>query len=189
VKRVLVSLVLAALAGCAGNAPRAEPAISAAPAATLESIVLPLAFFMAPARSAADDPRIAEVIEHGCGVIALVPTRTLPDDSPVFEIEDFYEIDAQGAVLRRWRGPTDVFVAGASGGLLGLQNGAEDAESFWLDGAGNLYRRRATDLDAVEWIDCPAAAPGAGTDFQKCVAVSDASTGARRTFVYQRPCT
>ena len=177
-------LILTVSAGCNGGTSRAE---NAAPAVSLEPVAVQLGFYLREGKSAANDARIVDTIEHGCQPIAVVDVPPMPVASDAFDLEEFFEIDADGGVLRRWNGPTDVFVVGANGGLLGLQDDRDHA--FWLDAAGNLYRRPSIDLDAMQRIDCPAAAPMAGDDFQACVVVTDAESGARRTFAYQRPCT
>lgn len=149
-------LLLAALGGCA---PAPSPNGAKAPAAPPQ--LHAFAFFVSDLQ--ARDPRVVEIIQSDCGMVAVARVPGIPIDDPLILPDLVVQYDDAGAEVQRWAKSYSSQILAISGKDLffGASPGG-DAGPFRTTPAGDvtLAVPLATNLeDNASFVACPASLP------------------------------
>jgi hypothetical protein len=146
-------LLLAALAGCAPE-PQAPAPKAPAAAATLHAFT----FFVSDLQ--ARDPRVVDIIQSDCGMVAVTHVSAIPLDDPLILPDLVVQYDEAGAEVRRWAKSYSSQILAISGDQMffGASPGG-DAGPFRTTPAGDVTVAvpLATNLEAnATYVACPA---------------------------------
>jgi hypothetical protein len=156
-RRALPLLLLAALAGCApapasrdAEAPSARPKLHA------------FAFFVNDLQ--ARDPRVVDIIQSDCGMVAIARVPAIPVDDPLILPDLVLQYDEAGAEVRRWSKSYSSQILAISGDQMffGASPGG-DAGPFRTTPAGDVTVAvpLATNLeDNASFVTCPESLAG-----------------------------
>ena len=149
-------LLLAALAGCS---PAPPAPVATAPAARPK--LHALTFFVSDLQ--ARDPRIAEVIQSDCGMVAVTRVPAIPVDDDLILPDIVVQYDDAGSEVHRWAKSYSSQILAISGNemFFGASPGG-DAGPFRTTPAGDVAVAvpLATNLEAnASYVTCPDALP------------------------------
>jgi hypothetical protein len=150
-RRVLSLIALALLAGCAPTPQEQEAAATPAPLHTF-------AFFVSDLQ--ARDPRIAEIIQSDCGMVAIARVPAIPIDDPLILPDLVVQYDEAGGEVHRWAKSYSSQILAISGNemFFGASPGG-DAGPFRTTPAGDITVAvpLASNLEAnASFVECPA---------------------------------
>ena len=153
-RRVLPLFALAVLAGCA-------PAPVEKPAAAAPAPLHAFAFFVSDLQ--ARDPRIADIIQSDCGMVAIARVPAIPLDDPLILPDVVVQYDDAGAEVQRWAKSYSSQILAISGNEMyfGASPGG-DAGPFRTTPAGDVTVAvpLASNLeDDARFVACPASLP------------------------------
>lgn len=177
----------------------AEPAPAppaSAPAAAVELARPPYRFAFAAKGEKndknAEDPRVVEWGEDGCGAYPVAQVESIPLRDARLLPDWVVEFDDKGRELQRWGRPMAAELIGLDGARLSFRVDAHGQRgAFATDPAGALepVPDPAGSLDAnARQIECPALTTFAESDYAQCFIVKDAA-GAERRLAWEAPCT
>ncbi len=151
-RRVLPMLLLAALAGCA-PAPSSTDAKPDAARPKLHAF----AFFVSDLQ--ARDPRITEIIQSDCGMVAIARVPSIPIDDPLILPDLVVQYDEAGAEMQRWaKSYSSQILAIAGDQMFFAASPGGDAGPFRTTPAGDVTVAvpLATNLEAnASFVACP----------------------------------
>jgi hypothetical protein len=130
---------------------------------------------------------------HPCGESLQAFVKAIPHDDPVLDAELVVEFDEAGRVVRRWRIPIDVMVAGVRGDRVlvpaGIGRHGENLDSLYLAVAPDGDYEVVADVasDPGQPFDCPELTEFQGSDYLGCWRFHDGASV--RRIAHQYVCT
>lgn len=150
-------------------------------------------FTFLPGKGASKAPGFLRLEEGPCGNLAIARVSKMPRYSANAALvpDEVFEVSASGSLIRRWSTPVGALPVGMNGTRLLFATGEL---RLWVRPDGTLARLRKSEktgrLESENYHEqCPQVKAFSGSAYVGCLIFRDPVSGAKRTLVFQHPCT